>query len=155
MLSTEYSLLQLRKGQPGGEEDALDFEISDTTGAFSLGRHARDLTLTSEQGVILGTRGEHLTLGPNVVVAAAEIVVDAETASIDATGRPAEVVLAAGSITAKSSANTVLPESECSARTLTRRSTATATLPSGAEGWSSSRGIQPLRRPAVHPDEFR
>ncbi len=100
MLSTEYSLLQLRKGQPGGEEDALDFEISDTTGAFSLGRHARDLTLTSEQGVILGTRGEHLTLGPNVVVAAAEIVVDAETASIDATGRPAEVVLAAGSITA-------------------------------------------------------
>ncbi len=74
--------------------------MTEVTGAFTLQRHVKDLTLTSEQGVILGARGQHLALGPRVVIDAAEIVIEAESISVDATSGEADVVLAAGAITA-------------------------------------------------------
>lgn len=76
------------------------FEVSDLSGAFHLRRTIRDLAILTDQGVILGSRSEILTLGPHVIVLADEIVVMAEALNVNESSDGGEVILASRSLEA-------------------------------------------------------
>lgn len=82
-LTSDLSLLHfLQPSKPGKDATEVDFEISDVSGAFHFRRNLRNMTVVTDQGLILGTRSEHLTLGPDVVILADEVVIEAETLSV-------------------------------------------------------------------------
>lgn len=78
----------------------LDFEVHELSGAFQLRSSCSNLTLTSRAGVVLGDRRMTLTLGPGLAVVAGELVIEAETLSVESRAGGRGVVLAAPSVTA-------------------------------------------------------
>ena len=60
-----------------------DFKIVECTGALTLFGPLNNLTLLSDQGLILGRRTEQLSLGPTAIIAANELVVDAEIVVVE------------------------------------------------------------------------
>lgn len=74
----------LRKSDgASGEIVDLEFDIADPTGAIQLDRSLRDAVIFTDQGIILGSGGQHLNLGPNLFVFADELIIDAETIRVE------------------------------------------------------------------------
>lgn len=97
----------------GAEPDDVVFEVADLSGALQLRGPVRDVVITTEQGVILGTRSEPLSLGPNVIILAGELDIQAESLNIawpEAEGQ-ATVALGGSTITANNLTQVVEPKS--------------------------------------------
>lgn len=65
------------------EPAEIQFEIGDVSGAFVVRRPIKRTTIATDQGVILGEAGKHITLGPRAAVVARELVIEAETLRVD------------------------------------------------------------------------
>lgn len=62
-----------------GDESIVEFDIGNLTGGLSLKRPLRNTTIVTDFGLLLGTRGGYWQVGPDVLILAAELVVEAET----------------------------------------------------------------------------
>jgi hypothetical protein len=91
----EGRLLCLMAGPRGQEERFLEFNVRDISGVLHLRADCRRLTVLSTQGVILGKRGSHLSLGPDLIIVADEIALEAETVSVEPSEQVMSVALAA------------------------------------------------------------
>ncbi|WP_155856030.1 hypothetical protein [Cellulomonas sp. URHD0024] len=98
----EATLACRRESQVAHNEPAeLEFEVVDLSGAFQIRRPLKRATIVTDQGVILGDSGKHLMLGPQVIVLADEITIEAETLRVETDrGLTNGAALAAESITA-------------------------------------------------------
>lgn len=66
-----------------GAERALDFSITELSGALHLPRRLSRGLIATDSGLILGSRESRFILGPAGLIVANELVIDAETISID------------------------------------------------------------------------
>jgi hypothetical protein len=83
------------------ESVAYTFSITGLSGAIQLEGPLRSLEVVTDSGVILGTRGGMLSLGPDVVIVADEIHIEADSVDIDcARGDRLGVFLGAESVNA-------------------------------------------------------
>ncbi len=64
------SSLQCRSAGIHGDEIDIEFLIADRSGAFHLRRGVKKCWVSTDGGLILGARNEHLSLGPGVVLVA-------------------------------------------------------------------------------------
>jgi hypothetical protein len=96
----EGSLTCIRE-QRNGDFAELEFRIEGLSGALQLLRPLKHLTVATEQGVLLGTRGSHMQIGPSVIIVADEISIEAESLRIETDGgRRRGVAIAASTILA-------------------------------------------------------
>lgn len=98
----EGSLHCIRDVDPRNHETSeIEFDIADVSGAFHIHRPIKRASVLTDQGVILGDTRQHLMVGPDVVILAEELIIEAETLRIDSDhGQSKSVVLASDRITA-------------------------------------------------------
>lgn len=72
-----------RAGVNGTDVRELSFEVTGLSGAFHLSRPVRDAVIVTENGLIVGRSGQHVRLGPGVVLAAEELAIEAESLRIE------------------------------------------------------------------------
>jgi hypothetical protein len=68
------------------EWSSLELKVTDLTGALALRRPLRNATVLTDFGLILGTRGGQFQIGPNVLVLAEELIIEAETLRVTGDG---------------------------------------------------------------------
>ena len=71
------SLYRNEKAEP------VEIMVTELSGALHLSGNLKNLSLVTDQGVILGTRDENLIIGPNVVIVAGEIDVECRSIFIE------------------------------------------------------------------------
>jgi hypothetical protein len=77
----------------------LEFEVTDVSGVYQLGSRIRRRSVFSE-GLVLGERGQHLEVGPEVVLLSNEISIEAESMRVAGSASAMNVVFYAPQIVA-------------------------------------------------------
>ncbi len=74
-------------------DESTAIPVHEVTGALHLVQPLRDVMVLTDQGLILGSRGEPLIIGPNVILAAAEIEIEANDLNLGWSSKPSAVTL--------------------------------------------------------------